>query len=135
MASTTTTSPADFGPIQLPQHVGLTRWQFEHGLTGRVGEIIAAVGAEHPIGAGRCADRLGERLGRDDVHPADIDSLAAAGHLAVVDVFEKRGRSYDLYAPAAVDALPVKLVEAVIAAHAEWMAASLSAEEASELLG
>jgi DNA polymerase III epsilon subunit-like protein len=47
---------------------------------------------EHPIAAGRCADRLGQRLGRDDVHPADIAALAEAGHIEVVDVFTKKGR-------------------------------------------
>lgn len=158
MASPSTTPPADFGPIQLPEHIGLTRWQFEHGrtrrlipdpdlpsgrwsaaaataLAARVAEIIAAVGAEHPVGAARCADRLGQRLGRDDVHPADIDALATAGHLAVVDVFEKRGRRYDLYAPAAVDALAADLVNAVIATRVKWMAESLSLEEASAQLG
>ncbi|MFJ2030121.1 hypothetical protein [Streptosporangium sp. NPDC087985] len=81
--------------------------------------IVKKVGAEHPIGADRCADRLGERLGLD-VEPADISTLAEAGHLAVADVFEKKGRSYDLYALADIDALTPGQVRLVIEKRAAW---------------
>jgi hypothetical protein len=39
-------------------------------------EIRQRFGTEHPVGAGRCADRLGERLGLD-VEPAAVAQLAA----------------------------------------------------------
>lgn len=157
MATPSITPSADFGPVQLPGHLGLALWQFERGracklipdpdlpggrwsatvagtLAGKVAEIIAAVGSEHPIGASRCADRLAQRLGLD-VWAADIEALAEAGSLDVVDVFRKKGRSYDLFAPAAVDALTVEQVTAVITARREWHAVSLSFEEACERLG
>jgi DNA polymerase III epsilon subunit-like protein len=90
---------------------------------------------ERPIGAGRCAERLGQLLGRDDVHPADIEALADAGHLEVVDVFTKKGRDYNLYDPAAVDELTAEQVDAVITARQEWTVESVSFDEARERLG
>lgn len=145
-----------YGPQVLADEVQLARWQFERAETAgmlpkpghargwlpdqldEVRQLVPAIvqrfGAEHPIGAARCATRLGERLGLD-VEPADIDTLAKAGHLAVVDVFEKKGRSYDLYAPADVDALTKDQVMPVIDARLAWMAASVSFDEAAALLG
>ncbi|MFE3454057.1 hypothetical protein ACFXJ8_34550 [Nonomuraea sp. NPDC059194] len=82
------------------------------------------------VGADRCADRLGERLGLD-VEPADISTLAEAGHLAVADVFEKKGRSYDLYALADIDAVTPGQVRPVIEKRAEGLDRSLSLDEAA----
>lgn len=96
--------------------------------------IVEKFGAEHPIGAGRCADRLAERLGLE-VEPADIAALAEAGHLAVVDVFHKKNRSYDLYAPADVNSLAPEQVRPVLDERAAWLDRSLSLDEAAESLG
>ncbi|MFD7161266.1 exonuclease domain-containing protein [Kribbella sp. NPDC059898] len=96
--------------------------------------IVEKVRSERPIGAGRCADRLGARLGLD-VAPADIGTLAEAGHLAVVDVFVKKGRGYDLYAPADIDVLTPEQVQPVIDERAAWVERSQSLDEAAESLG
>ncbi|MFD9965031.1 exonuclease domain-containing protein [Amycolatopsis sp. NPDC058986] len=140
----------------MADEVGLARWQFERaeaaGMLPQPGHargwlpeqldavrqlvpvIVERFGAEHPIGAGRCADRLGERLGLD-VEPADIVALAAAGHLAVVDVYVKKGRSYDLYAPSDIDALTLEQVRPVLDERAAWLERSLSLDEAAAVLG
>lgn len=145
-----------FGPLVLADEVGLNRWQFERAKAAgmlpqpghtrgwlpdqldEVRELVPAIvkrfGAEHPIGAGRCAERLGLRLGLD-VEPSDIDALAAAGHLAVVDVFHKRNRSYDLYAPADIDALTAEQVQPILNERAAWLDHSLSLDEAAKSLG
>ncbi|WP_433428083.1 hypothetical protein [Nonomuraea sp. CA-141351] len=63
----------------------------------------------------RSAGAAGARIGSGlDVEPADISTLAEVGHLAVADVFEKKGRSYDLYALADIDALTPGQVRPVI---------------------
>jgi hypothetical protein len=68
-----------------------------------------------PLGAARCAERLAARLNRDDLLPADIEALAEAGHLTVVEVFHARkGGSCDLFALAAVDAVIAGQVDAVV---------------------
>lgn len=145
-----------YGPIVMADEVGLARWQFERAETAgmlpkpghargwlpgqldAVRQLVPAIvekfGSEHPVGAGRCADRLGERL-LLDVEPADIGTLAEAGHLVVVDVFEKKGRCYDLYAPADIDALTPEQVRPVLDERAAWLNGSLSLDEAAESLG
>lgn len=145
-----------FGPLVLADEVGLARWQFERAETAGmlpkpghargwlphqldevrrlVPAIVKKFGAEHPIGAGRCADRLGDRLGLK-IEPADIDALSGAGHLAVADVFERKGRRYDLYAPADIDAVTIEQVQPVIDERTAWVAASLSLDDAAESLG
>lgn len=142
-----------FGPLILADEVRLTRWQFERAeaagmlpapghargwLPDQVDEvrqlvpaIIKRFGAEHPIGAARCADRLAQRLGRDDVVAGDIEALAEAGALKVVDTF----KGHDLFAPAAVDALDAEQVAAVITAREEWNAASVTLDQACARLG
>lgn len=145
-----------YGPIVLADEVGLARWQVDlaeiAGMLPQPGHasgwlsdqldavrqlvpaIVDKFGSEHPVGAGRCADRLGERLGLD-VDPADIATLAAAGHLAVAEVFKKKGRSYDLYAPADIDAVTLEKVRPVLDERAAWLAESLPLAEAAESLG
>lgn len=146
-----------YGPLVLAEEVGLARWQFERAeaagmlpapkhargwlpdqvdqVRGLVPAIVEKIGSEHPIGAARCAERLATRLQRDDVCAADIEALVDAGHLTVAEVFHTRKNSYDLFAPAAIDALPVEQVDAVITARLEWTAASMSVDQACELLG
>nr|WP_052478641.1 3'-5' exonuclease [Kibdelosporangium sp. MJ126-NF4]CEL19672.1 hypothetical protein [Kibdelosporangium sp. MJ126-NF4]CTQ94528.1 hypothetical protein [Kibdelosporangium sp. MJ126-NF4] len=145
-----------FGSLVLADEVGLARWQFERaeaaGMLPKPGHargwlpeqldavrqlvpvIVEKFGSEHPIGASRCADRLGQRLDLT-VEPADIAALAKAGHLTVADVFEKKGRSYDLYAPADIDALTTEQVQPVIDERATWLDRSLSLDEAATTLG
>ncbi|RSN60685.1 hypothetical protein DMH01_15495 [Amycolatopsis sp. WAC 04182] len=144
-----------YGPIVLADEVGLARWQFERaeaaGMLPKPGHtrgwlpeqletmrqlvpvIVEKFGAEHPVGAARCADRLAERLGLD-VDPADISALAEKGHLAVADVFYKKGRSHDLYAPTNVDALTLEQVQPVLDKRATWLEQSLPLDEAAESL-
>lgn len=142
-----------YGPVTVLEEVELARWQFERALQAgmlppqghsrgwlpeQLAEIRALIpaiierfGAEHPLGAARCADRLAERLGRDDVTRADIEALAEAGQLAVVDTF----KGHDLFAPATVDALTDEQVAAVIADREAWRTVSVTLEDACEQLG
>lgn len=152
----TTSVRSYYGPQILADEIGLGRWQFEKasatGMLPRpehsrgwtpaqadqirqlVPAIIERFGTEHPIGATRCAARLAARLDLP-VQPCDIESLAEAGHLDVVDTFYKKGRNHDLYAPAQIDAVPTEQITAVIAARDDWTAASISADDAAEHLG
>lgn len=152
---TTSTGRRFLGPLILAESVGLERWQFERAaaagmlpqrghangwLPEQVDSVRAVVpmiverfGAEHPIGATRCAFSLSERVGLT-VEPADIDALAMAGHLTVAVVFHKRGRDYELFAPAEIDALDPDLVAATVQARVEWIAASISLDEACAVL-
>lgn len=154
----TTSTRRYFGPLVLADEIGLARWKFERakaaGLLPKPGHargwlpdqldevrqlvpaIVEKFGAEHPVGAGRCADRLGKRLGLGlDVEPTDISTLAEAGHLVVADVFEKKVRSYDLYAPADIDVLTPEQVQLVIKERVAWLDRSLPLDEAAEALG
>lgn len=152
----TTSARSFYGPQILAGEIGLQRWQFEQAeaagmlpqpehtrgwssaqveqIRDLVPAIVERFGAEHPIGASRCADRIAGRLSLP-VEACDIEALAEAGHLEVVDTFYKRGRTYDLYAPAHIDALPVERVNAVIAARTDWTAVSVTADEACARLG
>lgn len=159
-APATTAELVDFGPIQLGTRLGLARWQVEvacgRGLipgpdlasgrwsaavikevAGRVGAIVAAVGQEHPIGATRAARRLAERTGLD-VAGADVALLAARGVLRVADVFERRGESYDLYAPAELDQVAAahpELLAELVAERVAWTQASSDRFTAARTLG
>lgn len=152
----TASTRAHYGPTVLAAEVGLQRWQFERAsaagmlpppghargwLPGQVESVralvpavVARFGAEHPIGAARCAARLSTRLDLD-AQAADIKALASTGHLEVVEAFESGDGTHDLYAPAAVDVLAREQVEAVIAERTAWAAASLSFDEVCARLG
>lgn len=104
---------------------GLAEWQFEAArdrglipepdasrrwstaaaeqLAGRVTEIVAAVGMEYPIGAGRAAERLARHTCRE-VRRADAEALAERGQLEVVGEY----REWPLYDPRQLDALPAQ---------------------------
>jgi DNA polymerase III epsilon subunit-like protein len=145
-------------PGPLAQELGLTRWQIERadtagilpprghsrgwlpeqldGIHALLPVIVKKVGTEPPIGAARCADRLASRLKRDDVLYTDIESLAEAGLLTVVDTFyPRKGGAHELFAPAAIDALTVEQVDAVIAGRKNWTAATVTFEQALTHLG
>ena len=91
-------SPADFGPIQVLRHTGLTEWQWDAGTKAglippadvdgtrwsravaddvamRRAEIVAAVGTDAPVGGHRAAGRLAARTGLAVERP-DIEALA-----------------------------------------------------------
>jgi hypothetical protein len=156
--TTETTAPADYDRYELAKHLGLADWQFTAGrrfglipasgldkrwsaaaaaeLVWHVDEILAAVGTEHPIGALRSAERLAERSGLK-VSPVDVDVLARRGALTVAMVFRKKGRSHDLYAPAQLDRLvdeQAEVLAAVVTERTDWLAASITAEQAAEVL-
>ncbi|WP_280381413.1 3'-5' exonuclease [Nocardia wallacei] len=90
--------------------------------------------AGRPLGAVRCAARLGERLGLD-VEGDDIRELEQLGALAHVDEFRKRGRVYPLYDLAAIDALDADQVTPVVTARTRWHAASMTTEAAAGEIG
>ena len=141
-----------YGPVVLAEEVGLARWQVERAdaagllppaehargwlphqvekVRELVPTIVERVGAEHPVGARRCAERLGARL-EMAVATSDVEALAEAGHLQVVETFKGSA----LFAPAVVDALDADMVATVVAARHEWTAASVSLDEACEHLG
>jgi DNA polymerase III epsilon subunit-like protein len=143
-------------PQHLAQQVGLQRWQVERAdaagmlppradprgwlpeqvemVRALVPAVPARFGTQHPLGTARCAAQLATRLGVE-VQAGDIEALAEAGHLQVVEVFESRGRSYELFSPDAVDGLAAQAVGEVIAARLGWTAASVSFEQACERLG
>ncbi|WP_218003079.1 hypothetical protein, partial [Nocardia asiatica] len=147
---------AYLGPLVLAEEVGLQRWQFDRAadagllpprghargwLPDQVEQVRALVptivrrwGAEHPLGATRCAERLAERLDLP-VQAYDIKALAGVGQLRVAWAYNTNGRSHDLYFPAEVDALAPEAVEAVITEREAWMVVSLDTEQACELLG
>lgn len=149
----TTSTRRYYGPLVLAEEVQLGRWQFERAeatgmlpapghargwLPEQVDEvrqlvpaIVARFGAEHPIGALRCAARLAERLDRDDVAAADIEALAEAGRLTEAGEY----KGYALFAPAEVDALAPEVVAETVAARLGWTAASVTLDEAAERLG
>jgi hypothetical protein len=102
-------APADYGPIQLPNHLRLELWQFEQALArglipapdldnGRWSaslvatldpdRIRAGVPAHSNVGAARAAELLARTTGLD-VGYADIEVLAEQGLLAI------RGRHAD----------------------------------------
>lgn len=145
-----------YGPLTLADAVGLERWQFERAKTAgmlptpghtqgwlpeqidQVRELVPAIlerfGTKHPIGASRCAEQLGERLGLE-VDNADIHTLNAAGHLTLAGTFYKRGKNHRLYYPAEIDALDADLVRQLVDERQRWLTTSLTLEEASRLLG
>jgi hypothetical protein len=98
-------SPADYGPIQPPNHLGLDIWQFEaavrdglippadrggrwsaaviEGAAQRLPDIVAAVGDQAPLGANRIAARIAARL-ELDVTRHDVLTVVDRGLLAEV---------------------------------------------------
>ena len=145
-----------YGPQILATEIGLQRWQFERAdaagmfparghmqgwlpdqleqVRALVPAIVERFGAEHPLGATRCADRLAERVGLA-VEASDVAALAAGGHLRVADVFSKKGRQYELFAPADIDGLKRELVAATVQGRLDWIASSLGFDEACTRLG
>lgn len=144
---------AHYGPIQLANRLGLAEWQFDaarhhglipppdvagnrwsaklaHPLADRVPAIIAAVGAEHPIGSNRAAARLAERTGLE-VDWTDIQDLADRGLLSITG----RYKDWPLHDPREIDRLDAAVVAAVVAGRKTWLAASLPRRAAAAELG
>ena len=143
----------DLGPVQVLRRTGLSPWQWEAGVraglipaadvaggrwsaavaeevAARCDRIVAAVGTEAPVGAGRCAERLSRRLGLDVRRP-DVETLAGRGLLAAVGEY----KGWDLYDVRAVDELDAALVTEAVTGRLTWTAASLDVHQAADLLG
>jgi len=146
-------APPDYGPIQLPDRLGLALWQFEQArrrglipepdvaggrwsaavmqqLTGQVPAILAAVGPEAPRGANRAAERLSARIGLE-VLGRDVDDLVEQGALTAVGEF----KGFPLYDVRDVDALDADLVARIVADRRATIAASIGGRAAAERLG
>ncbi|WP_433259705.1 hypothetical protein ACQPYK_48935 (plasmid) [Streptosporangium sp. CA-135522] len=114
----------------MADEVGLARWQFERaeaaGMLPKPGHA-----------RGWLPDQLDavRQVVPAIVEPSNLSTLAEAGRFAVADVFEKKGRCYDLYAPADIDALTPERVRPVIEERVAWLDRSLSLDEATESLG
>jgi hypothetical protein len=145
---------ADYGPIQMGEAVGLSRGEVDRaiaaGLIPRAdrggrwsAETVAtldaaAIRAElgpHPLGAGRCAERLAEATGLA-VTSTDIETLAERGLAHVVDWFKK----WPLYDVKELDAIPgdpagLTLLTELVDEREAWTAASLDLWAAAERLG
>lgn len=147
--------PADFGPIQAADWLGIAVWQFEAAVrrelilpadlrdrwsaalveaaVERLPEILVEVGEHPPIGANRAAERLSQRLDLD-MDRADVevlverDLLAIAGHYKDWPLYDVR----DLDRLA--NELPKVLVE-IVAERQAWQTASLHPRDARAQLG
>jgi hypothetical protein len=143
----------DFGPVQVLDHTGLQRWQWEAATVAglipaadvdggrwsaaaaaevarRREEIVAAVGEQAPVGGHRAAARLAERTGLAVERP-DIATLAAAGLLEVAGWY----KDWPLWDCRQLDALGADQVAAVVAERQAWIAASISTWDAPAYLG
>lgn len=149
-------APADYGPIQLPNHLRLKPWQFEEALArglipapdlpnGRWSaalvatldpEIIRAEVPAHPnIGSARAAELLARMTGLD-VGYADSEVLAERGLLAV----RGRYKGWPLYDgdqlhAFADDQAAVDTLRVIIAERQTWLAASMTRLQAAGRLG
>ncbi|WP_432070855.1 hypothetical protein [Streptomyces sp. AA1529] len=142
-----------FGPVQLSRHLGLKKWQLQRArerglipepdteqkrwskesvaaLPDRVEEILAAVGDHPGLGSEKAAEHLAQRTGLE-VERADIQLLAEQGILRPVGDF----RGWPLYAIEDLDGLDPADITAAISDRHAWVEASLSSEEAAQLLG
>ncbi|MGP3979338.1 hypothetical protein ACTWQF_36085 [Streptomyces sp. 8N114] len=142
-----------FGPVQLSRYLGLKTWQLQRArerglvpepdteqkrwskelaqtLPDRVEEILTIVGDHPGLGSEKAAEHLAQRTGLE-VERADVQLLAERGVLRPVGDF----RGWPLYAIEDLDALtPADVTTAISDRHA-WIEASLSSEEAAQLLG
>ncbi|MFI7074268.1 3'-5' exonuclease [Micromonospora sediminicola] len=151
--TSTTSSPADYGPVQVLRHTGLAEWQWDAAtraglippadvagrrwsaavaddVAARREQIVAAVGDEAPIGGNRAAARLAERTGLT-VDKPDVEALADAGALAVSSWYKE----WPLWDCKALDAVDVDQLAAIVANRQAWTAASISAWDAPAYLG
>ncbi|MBO8194916.1 hypothetical protein ITI46_25135 [Streptomyces oryzae] len=142
-----------FGPVQLSRYLGLKTWQLQRArerglvpepdteqkrwskelaetLPDRVEEILAAVGDHPGLGSEKSAEHLAQRTGLE-VERADVQLLAERGLLRPVGDF----RGWPLYAIDDLDSLDPADVTAAISDRHAWIEASLSSEEAAQLLG
>lgn len=147
MSTTATSTRSDYGPIQLADHVGLHRFQFERarrrGLIpdpdrrGRwSAEVVAAldgpalakqVGSWPDMGATRAATELSaDGL---EVSPDAIAELARLGRLAAVGEYH----GHPIYDGAELQHLATSL-DAATLAHAEHTGALHTADQAADYL-
>ena len=156
MASEKTSPPTDFGPVQAPRELGMAVWEFDAALRrglippadrgGRwSAEVIADAGQRceqiraqlsdgPPIGAGRAAGRLTERLDGITVSGADVAELAERGHLVAVDDY----KGHPLYDRGDLDQAAAEhatLIAELVAEREGWELASCPIEKACAQLG
>jgi len=145
--------PADYGPIQVLEHTGLARWQWEAArvdglipapdvaggrwsaaiaddVAARRDEIVAAIDPAPPLGGHRAADRLAQRAGLD-VDRADVEALVEAGHLEVYDYFKE----WPIYRCRDLDAVDAELLAPIVGERETWNEASVRAWDAPAYLG
>jgi hypothetical protein len=147
----------DFGPIQAPNHLGLTLWRWRLGihrglipnassngrwpagviadLQARLPELVDALGDVHPFGPAKVAARLAEKL-ELTVTYADAEELILRGHLHDVDGLDYKGTP--LYDVADVDRLATEnsdTVAEIVAERLHWMANSVTVTDACASLG
>jgi len=147
--------PADFGPVQAAEWLGMAVWQFEAAVrcglilpadlcdrwsaalveaaAERLSEILTEVGVHSPIGANRAAERLGQRLDLD-IDRADVEVLVERDLLAIADHY----KDWPLYDVRDLDRIVDERAEALVGIVAErqaWQDASLHPRDARAQLG
>lgn len=94
-------------------------------------DVTPAEEPRWPLGPARCASRLAEATGLPVAYE-DIETLAERGLLTAADYYKQR----PLYDLDAVDALAgTDTLAAVVTDRQDWYAASLTGEQAAQLLG
>jgi hypothetical protein len=152
METMDTSGHGDIGVRRLEAGLGLTEWQLrlarEHGLLpepdrggrwsaeladecrARVPQIVSAFGRRAPVGAGKAAARLAQRL-RLDVEKIDIEVLVARGDLTMIGSF----RRHPIYLQRDLDGLDAATVAEVVAARKGPLLDRVDAKGAALILG
>lgn len=150
-----------FGPIQLADHAGLSRWQVERGQTkgvipapdlasgrwsdeqgedvrARREQIVEVLGTHPGYGASRGAEMLAqapELAARElEVWACDVEQLAKQGHLERVGAFEGHAL-YDERQLASPTAPMCVALEEIVAERVAWLQASARTDEAAGRCG
>lgn len=138
--------------MQVLRHTGLAEWQWRAGVeagliptadlggrwsitladevAGRREQIVAAVGADVPVGGHNAAARLAERTGLE-VCKEDVEELADAGLLTAAGSY----KGWPLWDCRALDAVDVDQLGPIVAERQAWVAASVSTWDAPAYLG
>jgi hypothetical protein len=142
-----------YGSLQLARLMGLKEWQVvrakqrglipspdiddrrwsravAEGLPERAPDIVEVIGDHPGLGSQKAADRIRERTGLD-VTREDVIELAAQDGLSPVGHYMGSA----LYSLGDLDALPAEQISSVVERRHAWIAHSLTAEEAADLLG
>ncbi|MFI6658057.1 exonuclease domain-containing protein [Streptomyces sp. NPDC050523] len=150
-----------FGPIQLADHAGLSRWQIERGQTkglipapalasgrwsdeqgedikGRREQIVEVLGTHPGYGASRAAKMLAEApdlaARKVEVWACDVEQLAEQGHLERVGAFEGYAL-YDERQLASPTSQMCAALEQIVSERVAWLQASARTDEAAGRCG